>query len=77
MAESVSSIPADVDNGEWPDAIKGAEPYFKDMTKAYMWAVGFQTNADYKEILQENLIKLAKLEIDGQGFVDALTAAKK
>lgn len=77
MAESVSSIPADVDNTEWPDAIKGAEPYFKDMSKAYMWAVGFQTNADYKEILQENLIKLAKLEIDGQGFVDALTAAKK
>lgn len=77
MAESVSSIPADVDNTEWPAAIKGAEPYFKEMSKAYMWAVGFQTNADYKEILQENLIKLAKLEIDGQGFVDALTAAKK
>lgn len=77
MAESVNSIPADTANTEWPAAIKGAEPYFKEMTKPYMWAVGFQTNADYQAIIQEELIKLAKQEVDAQGFIDDLAAAKK
>lgn len=76
MAESVSSIPADTENTEWPAAIKEAEPYFKEMTKPYMWAVGFQRNANYQTIIQEHLIKLAKVEETPQEFVDALSAAK-
>ncbi|MDO4275506.1 MAG: extracellular solute-binding protein [Eubacteriales bacterium] len=77
MAESVNSIPADTDNTEWPAAIQGAEPFFKNVSKAYMWAVGFQTNTDYMEIIQEHLIKLAKVEETPDEFVEALSAAKK
>lgn len=77
MAQSVNSIPADTDNTEWPAAILGAEPFFKNVTKSYMWAVGFQTNADYKEIIQEHLIKLAKVEETPDEFIEALAAAKK
>lgn len=77
MAESVNSIPADTDNTEWPAAILGAEPYFKEMTKPYMWAVGFQTNADYSTIYQEQLVKLATQEVTPQEFVEAMSAAKK
>ena len=29
MAQAVSSIPADTANTEWPQAVSGAEPYFK------------------------------------------------
>ena len=77
MAESVNSIPADTENTQWPEAILGAEPFFKEMSKSYMWAVGFQRNADYKEIIQENLIKLAKVEVTPDEFIEALAAAKK
>lgn len=76
MAEAVSFIPADTENTEWPEAVKGAEPYFRNMTKTYEWAVGLENNATYKEILQDNLIKLTKLELDGQGFIDAMAASK-
>ena len=77
MAESVNSIPSDTENTEWPATIKGAEPYFKETTKNYMWAVGFQTNADYKEGLQEQLIKLAKQEVTPDEFVNNCSALKK
>lgn len=77
MAESVNSIPADTENTEWPAAILEAEPYFKEMTKPYMWAVGFQTNADYSTIYQEQLVKLATQEVTPQEFVEAMSAAKK
>lgn len=77
MAQAVSSIPADVENTEWPDAVKAAEPYFKEMTKDYLWAVGFQNNPDYMTIIQENLIKLAKAEVSPEDFVNNLSAAKK
>lgn len=77
MAESVNSIPADTDNTEWPIAILGAEPYFKEMSKPYMWAVGFQTNADYSTIYQEQLVKLATQEVTPQEFVEAMSAVKK
>lgn len=77
MAESVNSIPADTENTEWPAAIIGAEPFFKEMSKPYMWAVGFQTNADYSTIYQEQLVKLATQEVTPQEFVEAMSAAKK
>lgn len=77
MAESVNSIPADTDNTQWPAAILGAEPFFKNVTKSYMWAVGFQTNADYKEIIQEHLINLATQKETPDEFIEKLAAAKK
>ncbi len=76
MAEAVASIPSDVENTKWPESVSGAEPYFKEMTKTYQWAVGLENNPTYKEILYDNLIKLTKLELDGQSFVDTMTAAK-
>lgn len=76
IAEAVYSIPSDVANTTWPAAVSGAEPYFKQMTKTYDWAVGLENNATYKEFVQDNLIKLTKLELDGQGFVDAMAATK-
>jgi len=76
MAEAVSSIPADTENAGWPKVVSGAEPYFKQMTKNYLWGVGLETNTDYKEFIKENLMKLMKLELDGQGFVDAMSKKK-
>lgn len=76
MAEAVSSIPADTANTVWPEAVSGAEPYFKQMTKTYEWAVGLENNSDYKDFVQDNLIKLTKLELDGQGFIDAMSTLK-
>lgn len=76
MAEAVVSIPSDVENTKWTESVSGAEPYFKEMTKTYQWAVGLENNPTYKEILYDNLIKLTKLELDGQSFVDTMTAAK-
>lgn len=73
MAQKVSSIPADVDNTEWPAAVMGAEPYFKNMTKDYMWAVGLQSNPDLTTAVQENVVKLTKEELTPQEFVDSLT----
>ena len=72
MAEISSSIPADVDNTEWPAVISGAQPYFSKMTKSYMWAVGMERNEDYSAVLQDNLIKLYTGDLDAQGFVDAM-----
>ena len=76
MAEAVSSIPADTDNTQWPAAVMGAEPYFKNMTKTYQWAVGLENNATYKDTLLDCLGKLVKLEMTSQELVDTMTAAK-
>lgn len=71
MAEAVNSIPADTANTEWPAAIQDARENFEATTKNYMWAVGFQTNADYSTGLQDNLIGLATESLTPQAFVDA------
>lgn len=76
MAEAVSSIPADVENTTWPAKVAGAEPYFKNMSKAYLWAAGLQNKAEYKEYIQEAINKLCKQEIDAKGFVSELSALK-
>lgn len=76
MAESVSSIPADTANTEWPAAIAEAEPYFKEMTKAYDWAVGLETNADIKDILNDNIIKLCTSEITPDEFISNMAATQ-
>lgn len=73
MAQAVSSIPADTANTEWPQAVSGAEPYFKEMTKSYLWAVGLQENGNYKDYIQEAINQLRKQEIDATGFIDALS----
>lgn len=72
MAEAVSSIPADVENTQWPEAVSGAEPYFKKMTKSYLWAVGLQENPDVKDFIQDNIDKLCRKEIDAKGFAAAM-----
>lgn len=72
MAEISSSIPADIDNTEWPAVISGAQPYFSKMTKSYMWAVGMERNMDYAAVIQDNMIKLYTGDLDPQGFVDAM-----
>lgn len=74
MAEAVSSIPADTSNTEWPQAVSGAEPYFKEMTKSYLWAVGLQDNANYKDYIQEAINQLCKMEIDPDGFISQLSS---
>ena len=76
MAEALNSIPADVENTEWPSAIAGAEPYFKEVTKAYDWAVGLEVDNEVKDILTDSLIKLVKEEITSDAFIDSLAATK-
>lgn len=76
MAQAVSSIPADTANTEWPEAVAGAEPYFKDTTKAYEWAAGLQNNADYKEYIQDAINRLCSQELDPQGFITELSKLK-
>lgn len=74
MAEAASSIPADVDNTDWPAVISGAAPYFSKMTKSYMWSVGMERNQDYSAVIQDNLIKLYTGGLDAEGFVEAMMA---
>lgn len=76
MAEAVSSIPADTANVTWPQAVSGAEPYFKLMSESYDWAVGLQNNADYKDYVQDAINKLCKTEINPDGFIAELAALK-
>ena len=76
MADAVSSAPADTDNTVWPNSVAGAEPYFKNMTKSYAWAVGLQNNADYMEFIQEAINQLCKMEITPDQFIAQLEALK-
>ena len=76
MASSVNSIPADTENTEWPDAISAAEPYFKEMTKAYDWAVGLESNADFTPVITENVVKLIQGNTTPDDFVQALADAQ-
>lgn len=73
MAQQTITIPADVNNTDWPAAISGARPYFDKMTKKYDWAVGLEINPSYTAILNENLVKLFKMEIDPDQFITALS----
>ena len=57
-------------------AVAGAEPYFKNMTKSYAWAVGLQNNADYMEFIQEAINQLCKMEITPDQFIAKLEALK-
>ena len=43
------------------------------MTKKYDWAVGLEVNPSYTAILNENLVKLFKMEIDPDQFITALS----
>ena len=76
MAEAVASIPADTDNTTWPAQVAGAEPYFKEMSKAYLWAGGLQKNADYKDYVLEGINKLCKQELDPAGYIAELASMK-
>ncbi len=76
MAEMTTTIPADTANTTWPAAVAEAEPYFKEVTKAYEWNVGMQNNANYKDQIVDALIRLYKGELDTQGFIDTLAALK-
>ena len=73
MAQQTITIPADVNNTDWPAAISGARRYFDKMTKKYDWAVGLEVNPSYTAILNENLVKLFKMEIDPDQFITALS----
>ncbi len=73
MAQQTITIPADVNNTDWPAAISGARPYFDKMTKKYDWAVCLEVNPSYTAILNENLVKLFKMEIDPDQFITALS----
>ena len=73
MAQQTITIPADVNNTDWPAAISGARPYFDKMTKKYNWAVGLEVTPSYTAILNENLVKLFKMEIDPDQFITALS----
>ena len=73
MAQQTITIPADVNNTDWPAAISGARPYFDKMTKKYNWAVGLEVNPSYTAILNENLVKLFKMEINPDQFITALS----
>ena len=76
MADAVLSIPADVDNAEWPSVVAGAEPYFKLVTKSYDWAVGLENNGAFKDFVFDNLIKLVKQEYTPDQFIDAMASMK-
>lgn len=76
MAESVSSIPSDTANTEWPEAIAAAQPYFEKMTKPYDWAVGLETDSNIAPIVSENIINLVKGDITPDEFIANLDATK-
>lgn len=76
MAESVSSIPSDTANTEWPAAIADAQPYFENQSKAYDWAVGLETDSNIAPIVSENIINLVKGDVTPEDFIANLAATK-
>ena len=46
------------------------------MTKAYDWAVGLESNADFTPVITENVVKLIQGNITPDDFVQALADAQ-
>ena len=76
MTDAVNSIPADTDNTQWPEVLADAVPYMKEMSKPYMWAAGLESDTDYKEQIQSELLKLTRLEETSDEFIENLSSMK-
>ncbi len=76
MSEAVTSIPADVENTQWPAVVAGAEPYFKNMTKTYEWNVGMAQNPDYEPFIQDAMVKLCKRDVTPEQFIEEMSSMK-
>lgn len=77
MALDSNGIPADTRNTEWPEMIAGGRDAFNALTDVYDWNMGLNDNADMKETLQANCLKLFEGSFNGQQFIDAMQAAYK
>lgn len=75
MAIDSVGIPADTRNEEWPAMIAAGREDFNSLTDVYDWNMGLNDNADMKETLQENCLKLFEGTYTGQQFIDAMQAA--
>ena len=73
MTDKVNSVPADTDNTQWPQMLADAAPYLADMTKPYMWAAGLESDLDYKDQIQTELLKLTRLEESPEEFIENLS----
>ena len=76
MTEAVNSIPADVDNTQWPQMLEDEVQYVEEMSKPYMWAAGLEADPDYKEQIQSELLKLTRLEETSDEFIENLSNMK-
>ena len=72
MTEAVNSIPADADNTQWPAAIADAKQYLTEESRPYMWAAGLEADLDYKDEIQQELLKLTRLEETPEEFIENL-----
>lgn len=73
LMDAANSIPADTENNQWPQMLADAMPYLNDISEPYMWAAGLESNQDYSEQIQEELLKLTRLEESSEEFIENLS----
>lgn len=71
------AIPADPNNGEWPELIRNCKEAFDSATKNYEWACGIEDNQDMTTVIADWGTKLFTGECTAQDFIDGLDAASK
>ena len=76
LTEAANSIPADTDNDQWPQMLADALPYLADISEPYVWAAGLESDQDYSEQIQEELLKLTMLEESSEEFIENLSNMK-
>lgn len=72
LAMESAGIPADTRNETWPEMLAGVREAFNVQTGVYDWNMGLNDNADMKETIQANCLKLFEGTLDAQGFIDAM-----
>lgn len=75
LALESAGIPADTRNTEWPEMIAGVRDAFNVQTGVYDWNMGLNDNADLKETINGNCLKLFEGTLDAQGFAAEMDAA--
>lgn len=76
MALETSSIPADPTNQEWPELIAGCKDAFNSLTNVYEWNMGLNSDADFKTVISDNIMKLLEGKQSAEDFIKALDTAK-
>ena len=74
MSESALTIPADLQNTEWPKQLAELRVAFNNTTVGSNWAAGLENNPDLTPVIKDNTIKLMSGQITAKQFLDTVKA---